>query len=291
MPRITPRVLFLSFATAALVCWYLLAPQARRADSTPGSAAKTAPASPGAGLSTGKAVGESDLQPGGLSRFARTYTRFHTEMRIDRVPILSQAPTRSTATIDRDVPAVMTDFARWLGQLSEAAPSAREELLVEGRALLEKRMALWADWAKTDPEAALLLSPSPSQRSLLPPDMVANLEEIVSGVGFYGVRVACFHEPNSPHESRCEVGYDVILDSRTFTASIYGSRRERLSEEDASIYGVAKGSVLALHSDDVVLRPLDPRQNYPLDLIYRGEVHRVADDIGLEATLAKIFTP
>jgi hypothetical protein len=47
----------------------------------------------------------------------------------------------------------------------------------------------------------------------------------------------------------------VILDGQVLVASIYGARLRRLTEENASIYGVALDGVIALHKDDGVVQP------------------------------------
>lgn len=179
----------------------------------------------------------------------------HTPLGPDHRSVEGEAASVAKSTTTREVPAVFLAFDQWLRGQRAVSMSERSARLAEGRALLAARQALWPDFARANPEAALLLAPSPVARGILPPDMAGQLEQIVSGEGFYGVKAICNHEPGSEHGEGCRIEREVFIDGRSYQASIYGTRTERLTEEAASLYGVAMDGVLALHEDDVVLLP------------------------------------
>jgi hypothetical protein len=218
----------------------------------------------------------------------------HTPLGKDRRPVTGEAASVGKTTVTHDVPAVFTAFDAWLqGQLA-VSPNDRTARLAEGRALLAARQELWPELARSNPEAALMLTPSPVARAALPPDMAAQLEQIVSGVGFYGVKAICNHESTAEHGAGCRIEHEVFINGRSYQASIYGTRSQRLTEESASIYGVALGGLLALHEDDLVILPAAAVQARAaadqLALIYRG-INTLVTETQLEVQIQSLLNP
>jgi hypothetical protein len=121
-----------------------------------------------------------------------------------------------------------------------------------GRHLFDERMQEFARIIETDPELALMHALDDRHRALVPAEWSDRVERIVSGEGFFGVKAICHHGVSAAHGEGCRIEHDVIVDHLTLRAFIYGGRRERLTEENASIYGVVLGKSIALHEDDVV---------------------------------------
>ena len=211
----------------------------------------------------------------------------HTPLGKDRRRAVGEPAALGKTKITHEIPAVFTAFDDWLQGHLTAAANDKPARIAEGRALLAARQVLWPDLARSNPEAALMITPSPMARAALPPDMVAQLEQIVSGEGFYGVKAICNHEPTAEHGAGCRIEHEVFIDGRSYQASIYGSRKQRLTEESASIYGVALGGLIALHEDDVVIMPAAADQ---LALIYRGKTTLVSET-RLEAQVQSLLNP
>ena len=106
----------------------------------------------------------------------------------------------------------------------------------------------------------------------------------MAGAGFYGVPAICSHGPEAEHGAQCRI--DVTLGGVRHRASIDGSRRERVTEETASLYGVALDGKLALHEDDFVVLPgaaasSDPGRASRIALIHRGQTTDFPDQAAL----------
>lgn len=192
------------------------------------------------------------------------------------------------------VPAAVAAFDDWLEKYVSAPVDSRTALETEGLRLLSDRRQAIAEMITSDPEAAILLTPTHVQRAMLPPKLRDSLEQIVSGEGFYGVKALCNHDPGAGHETGCRIEHEVLLDRRSYQATIYGTRAKRLTEESASIYGVALDGVLALHQDDVVVLPAGAVEaqapSDQLALIFRGKTTLVsAADI--EARIRSLLQP
>jgi hypothetical protein len=199
---------------------------------------------------------------------------------------------KSTAT--HQVPAVFPAFDQWLRDQIATPVSDRPARLVEGRALLAARQVLWADLARSNPEAALMLTPSPIARGILPPEMAGQLEQVVAGEGFYGVKAICNHEPGSEHGDGCRIEHEVFINGRSYQAAIYGTRTGRRTEESASIYGVALDGLLALHEDDVVVLPANEVEASAaadqVAVIHRGKT-TILPETRLASHLQALFNP
>lgn len=186
-----------------------------------------------------------------------------------------------------DVPAVFLEFDRWARRYAAASPEEQPSLLAEGRALASERAILLGQLIASDPEAAILLTPPPAVRATLPPEIAASLEKVITAKGFYGVKAICNHGPEVPHgEQTCRIEYEAGIGDTFYKASIYGSRRERLTEENASLYGVVHDGLIALHEDDYVVfsgEDIDPARAGQLAVIHNGETTWFPDLATLES--------
>ena len=112
-------------------------------------------------------------------------------------------------------------------------------IAVERRAFLEKLI-------KTDPKAALELAVPDHVRRQLPAEVQKQLEERVSGKGFFGVLVADY-----PGASRREITREVLLNRRRYDAYVYGRRESQTTRERENFWGIAIGSSLAVHEEPI----------------------------------------
>jgi hypothetical protein len=161
-------------------------------------------------------------------------------------------------------PAELARFNAWAARYL-AEPTARRGagMESEGASLAAARRPVMQHLIATDPERALLLAVNPSVRDQLPEPVRDQLEAEVAGKGLYGVITICHHvsppedaDPaaQAPHPVwEHEIEREVVIDGVAYKASVYGTRTSRLTEENASLYGVALDGVMAVHEDDVVV--------------------------------------
>lgn len=195
-----------------------------------------------------------------------------------------------------EIPPPVAAFDAWLRRFQAASPQDRDSLATEGLALAKARRQTMAELIANHPENAILLAVPLAQRDGLPAGVTDSLESIVAGEGFYGVLAICDHDPEKGHTGTCRIEHDVTLDGTQYKASIYGSRRERLTEENASLYGVALDGKLALHEDDFVVLPgtavsSDPARADQLALIYKGQTTFFASEAALATRIRSLIQP
>jgi hypothetical protein len=204
------------------------------------------------------------------------------------------APVVVRKSVDVTIPQVVVDFDLWLRGYVNAAPEARGAMLDAGRALLPARRSAMVGLIASDPEAALLVSPSPADRALLPADFQSQIEQVVAGEGFYGVKAICNHDEFSAHGSGCRIEPEAVVNDTIYKASIYGTRKDRLTEEKASLYGVALDGKIALAEDDFVILPAedissDPAHAGQFAVTYKGRTTSVADEAALPAHIQSLL--
>ncbi len=161
---------------------------------------------------------------------------------------------------------------------------------------LEERREAMARMVREDPAAALAAALTPHEFASLPPELQELVERPLAAVGFYGVLAICSHDPVTGHSAACRIERHVFIDGRDIPVSIYGARIGRLTEEDASLYGVEIGGVLALHADDAVVFPAermsdDPAHAGHFAVIYRGHTSFFADRTAVDTHLSGLNTP
>lgn len=230
------------------------------------------------------------LNPGHRVSVVQERVRLVWPLELDRRLSGTERPAFVRDRFEREVPVVFAAFADWLVVYEAALPAVRETLLDHGMELVQARREAWAEFARADPEAALRLAPTREQRASLPTEMVALLEREVSGVGFYGVAAVCGHGVDDEHVAGCEIRHEVFINDTPYTALIYGARKERLTEENASIHGVAVDGLLVLHEDEIVVEAAPgAAQGGPFVVFYRGEAHAAATPGALDELLTRLL--
>ena len=171
----------------------------------------------------------------------------------------SRAPSNST-TVDKLQPPVATKiakpaasidpmaaFVRWTSRWTASAPSARGALFAEGLALAQTRREALARLIRWDPAAALAQAVPMTVRAQLPAEILAFLEERVSGRGSLSLVQACFRPADTNHDHHDEDLYrSAYVNKREYRAYTYGSRLTDGSLNQTSIIGVAIDRQLAV---------------------------------------------
>jgi len=198
----------------------------------------------------------------------------------------------ATAAPAAALPAEETDrFALWVPRYAASPMPALE---AEGVALAKAREPVMRRLIAADPERALALAVTPRLRAALPAAVLAHVEREVAGVGEYAVLAICNHAAGADHGAD-RIERSVTLAGERFTAHVHGEGWKRLSQNQASIYGVAIGSDLALHSGDVKVFPAsdipDVAPESPgVMVIYKGDWHWL-NDAGQLAAYEKSLVP
>lgn len=201
-------------------------------------------------------------------------------------------PLVKTARIDADVPTVFIAFDAWKKNFLAASAHEQESMLPLGLALAKERAEAWLDFALRHPAAALQLAPTADDRGRLPDVLQSVLEKPISGVGFYGVAAICHHGPESEHTQDCQIHREVVFEGRHYAAIVYGDRLTRLTEEEASLYGVALGDWVVLHEDEIVLTSESGDEaSGPFTIHYRGQSLHATDLSEVETLVQKLVRP
>lgn len=197
----------------------------------------------------------------------------HSHGAADTAPTPLPTPLADTAPTTGEDP--VSAFAAWVRLL----PDAPLEL---GLKLAAERRPLIATWIREDPVRALAAGLTPYERARLPAELHPLVELPRAGVGFFGVAALCQHEPAAGHAATCRIEREVVWDFGTFTAeivpaSVYGAGLERLTTEDASLYGLQLDGHIALHEHETVAFPAsrftdDPALADHVALVHRGQV-------------------
>lgn len=214
----------------------------------------------------------------------------------DGRPIASALPDIKNESASVSAPREIVDFNEWMRRYASANPARRGELIDEGRSLVAARRQVMAGLIATNPRAAVMTSPSLAQRADLPAEISDQLEQIVSGEGFYGVKAICEHDPGVGHAAGCRIEHDAVLEGVVYKAFIYGDRKGRLTEENASLYGVVLDGLIALHEDDWVVMPASEVEANPahagqLAVIYKGRTTYAANEEALPAHIKTLLAP
>jgi uncharacterized repeat protein (TIGR01451 family) len=144
-------------------------------------------------------------------------------------------------------------FDSWASQFA-AAPGAvtRTQMLPDGLSLARQRRAALAELIKSNPQEALASAVPVSVRRQLPPDLAAELETRVSGIGELSV-LGVLQAKGGPAVRPVE--RFVRLGERTYHAYVHGRRASQTSKSGIPLSGIAIGDVLAVHES--VIRELE----------------------------------
>jgi autotransporter-associated beta strand protein len=137
-------------------------------------------------------------------------------------------------------------FREWTGRFSNAGtPEEKTALIGEGLALAEERRNQMADLIDQDPRRALELAVPVTLRRQLPQEIIAQLEEPVSGRGDLFV-IAAVPAPGKPLRGRPVERQVVMADGREFAAFTFGQRDQVPTRSNLAIQGIALDGKLAL---------------------------------------------
>lgn len=140
-------------------------------------------------------------------------------------------------------------FRAWTERYLAATPAERAALLAEGRERAEARRAVLAQLIKTDPRAALAAAVPMVVRQELPAEIVALLEERISGQGRLALN-ALTPAPGEPVPA--ETMYrSASVDGVNYRAHVYGRRETQATVPSASLVGIALDGQLALAESPV----------------------------------------
>jgi autotransporter-associated beta strand protein len=137
-------------------------------------------------------------------------------------------------------------FREWTDRFSQAGtPDEKAALVSEGLALAEERRNQMADLIDQNPRRALELAVPVTLRRQLPEEIVAQLEESVSGRGDLFV-MAAVAAPGKPLRVRPVERQVVMTDGREFEAFTFGQRDQVPTRENIAVQGIALDGKLAL---------------------------------------------
>lgn len=136
-------------------------------------------------------------------------------------------------------------FRAWTQRFQQAAAADRSQLLAVGLGLelAQARRTALAQLIRTDPEAALAAAVPPALRQQLPAEIVALLEEQVTGEGEIALNAVTplpGEQPDTP------VFRSALIGRKEYRAFVYGERARQRSVPKTSIIGIAVDRDLAV---------------------------------------------
>ena len=148
-----------------------------------------------------------------------------------------------------------TSFSAWTDRYLANTGTAT---VAEGVALAQERRAWLVELIKTRPEKALAAAVPAAVRQQLPPQVAAEIETRVSGIGDLSVLIFCPSKDGGPV---LPIQRTVLLNGQTYQAYVSGRRAAQGSKLGVPLHGIAVGGVLALH--DGALRELEGDETVP----------------------------
>ncbi len=195
-------------------------------------------------------------------------------------------PYASRWVQDENDPALRT-FRLWT-ESSPAVddPSARERWRAEGLELARARRAVLADLIVADPASALAHAVPATVRRGLPPEVVAQLEQRISGTGTLEVLIV---ETDSAPDHGHRISRLATIAGEIFQAYVYGRRLEQATKEGIPLHGIGLNGHLALHASPArLLEPDDVTAAAGLTLEIAGQVRRFSDQQSLSTALTRL---
>jgi len=146
---------------------------------------------------------------------------------------------------------IFRDFQQWAGNYAATGPAERTRLLADGLSLAAERRRILAELIESDPAEALRQAVPMRLRQQLPPEIVAQLEERVTGHGDFDV-IAKLPLPDGPRDPNFRpIDRYVRFNDRTYYAHVYGRRLGQVSREHIPMDGIAIDGQMAVHEDPV----------------------------------------
>ncbi|MDB6165819.1 MAG: hypothetical protein JWQ83_959 [Lacunisphaera sp.] len=180
------------------------------------------------------------------------------------VPVGAPAAAGPAAAGVPDLP--MERFAEWTVRYLAAPAEQRAALLAEGHALAAVRRAAMAKLIRTDPRRALAEAVPMVARQHLPAEIVAQLEERVSGRGELAFN-AVTPLPNQPAPAE-PTFRTALIDGQEYRAHVFGRRDVPATVQSTSLNGVALDGHLAVAESPLrILEKGEVAANRPLDTV------------------------
>ncbi len=160
-------------------------------------------------------------------------------------------------------PPAMAKFDEWTDRyLAASVGPKRDGLVAEGVALAQSRRPEMKQLIEADPGQALLLAVPPKVRAALPAAILPEIEREISGEGFLGVLAICGPDTDAGAQAAVDsaapldrIEREVWIGGEQFRAHVSRPELAMLTQEDASINGVAIDNELALRQEKIVLVP------------------------------------
>lgn len=143
---------------------------------------------------------------------------------------------------------VMAVFADWCARYDAAGIKERDAMLAEGIKLAQQRRETLVKWIRSDPERALAAAVPEMMRRRLPAEIVALLEERISGRG----ELARIAAVPAPGERVTEPEFHkALIGQREFRAFPYGRRAMLNTLPSVSLLGIALDGSMAVSDSPV----------------------------------------
>jgi uncharacterized delta-60 repeat protein/M6 family metalloprotease-like protein len=167
---------------------------------------------------------------------------------------------------DTTMTTVFSRFHDWTTRYFASSPANRSALTAEGVELAKARRVVMAQLIKEDPEMALALAVPMVVRQQLPAEIVAQLEDRVSGRGSLSLN-AVTALPGQTLTTP-SVYRSALVGGQEYTAYTYGRRATQATLDATSIVGVALNGSLAVSESPLrVLEPGELAAGRPVDFV------------------------
>ncbi|NLH74795.1 MAG: PKD domain-containing protein [Verrucomicrobia bacterium] len=161
-------------------------------------------------------------------------------------------PTDRPVTENSAPEAIHAEFANWVGEfLSARASGTALPSFAKGSRLAAARRAALAQAIKEDPQSALEMAVPWQWREVLPPEITAHFEEVVSARGNLDVFCALPLPGPDYREFRPGLMRYATINGRTYQAYVYGKRARQMSQRNIAIEGIAVDNLLAISEEPV----------------------------------------
>ncbi|HWT00683.1 MAG TPA: hypothetical protein VN256_10590 [Pyrinomonadaceae bacterium] len=144
---------------------------------------------------------------------------------------------------------VLEEFKRWAEQFKLGGTTAASEQ--EGRELARQRREVMARLVEEDPRSAVEQAVPARVRERLPEEIRREVEQEVSGYGDYLVLIYDEADPQTGEFVRSRTERKVVLDGKTYRASVYGRKLGMTTKLNVPLRGVVMGDVIALAESPV----------------------------------------
>ncbi len=155
---------------------------------------------------------------------------------MSEIPVTKPPSSEGTASSSADVNEVTRSFQRWLEDYRLAAPERRKIIEREGIDLAQRRRKAIYSLIQTHPEEALRLQVRESDRRLLSPAVINELEQTVNARGELAAIVV--ESPGMGRFRPGEIYREARFGDEHYEAFVYGRRARQDTKYGASIIGV-----------------------------------------------------